>query len=62
MNQCHLAFMRNEKQVSHKKEKIECNELNEEMQYLGKNHNALLVKNRKLMKAHEDVINETAND
>ena len=40
----------------------ECNELNEKMQHLGKNYNALLVKHRKLLKAHEDIINEMAND
>ena len=38
------------------------NELNEDMQHLGKNYNTLLVNHKNLMKTYEDVINEMDND
>ena len=69
MNQCHLELMRNGKQVSRKIENCECkklieehDELNEEMQHLGKNYNVLLVKYRKLTNVCNEVINEMDNN
>ena len=56
MNLCHLALMRNDKQANRKRDMRECNKLKdehdkmaEEMQYLGKIHDGLLVKHRKLI-------------
>ena len=69
MNQFHLALMRNEKQVNRKIENREykklieeCDELNEEMQHLGNNCNAFLVKYRKMTNACNEVIDEMGND
>ena len=53
---------RKRENCDHKKLIEQHGKLNEEMHHLGNNYNVLLVKHRKLMNSHNEVINEMAND